>query len=251
MGFRKWKDSSNLLDKHSQSERHANSVSSWLNFKAVDSKKDSSIKDKLDANRSKEVEANRGHVKCLLRVTSLLGRQGLPFRGHDESETSANRGNFIETLDMLADTDEILRKKMEARYGHYMSPEYQNDLIQVFGNTVLKKVSTQIKKAKYFSILVDETKDQSRLEQLSIIIRFFDGEIIQERCCGTYHMQKLDAESLAKFILKKLDELGLELSDCIAQCYDGASVMSGWASGVQALCSRENSPCHLHTLLCT
>ena len=47
-------------------------------------------------------------------------------------------------------------------------------------------------------------------------------------------MQKLDAESLASFILKKLDELGLELSDCIAQCYDGASVMSGWASGVQA-----------------
>ena len=47
-------------------------------------------------------------------------------------------------------------------------------------------------------------------------------------------MQKLDTESLANFILKKLDELGLELSDCIAQCYDGANVTSGWASGVQA-----------------
>ena len=78
MGFRKWKDSSNLLEKHSQSERHANAIS-WLNFKAANSKKDSSIKDKLDANRSKEVEANRKHVKCLLHVTSLLGRQVLAF----------------------------------------------------------------------------------------------------------------------------------------------------------------------------
>lgn len=233
VGFRKWKDSSILLEKHSQSKRHVNAMTSWLNFKAVDSKKESSIKDKLDANRSKEVKANREHVKCLLRVTSLLGRQGLAFRGHDESETSENRGNFYETLDTLASTNEILRKKMGTRYGHYTSPEYQNDLIQVFGNKVIKNVSTQIKKAKYFSILVDETKDQSRKEQLSIIIRFFDGEIIQERCCGTYHMQKLDAESLANFILNKLDELGLEVSDCIAQCYDGASVMSGWASGVQ------------------
>ena len=85
-------------------------------------------------------------------------------------------------------------------------------------------LSTQIKKAKYFPMLVDETKDQSRKEQLSIIIRFLDGEIIQERCCGTYHMQKLDAESLANFILKKLDELGLELSDCIAQCHDGQAL---------------------------
>ncbi|XP_066969108.1 zinc finger MYM-type protein 1-like [Macrobrachium rosenbergii] len=184
--------------------------------------------------KESEVEANREHVKCLLRVTSLLGRQGLAFRGHDESETSDNRGNFSEILDMLADSNEILRKKMESRYGHYTSPEYQNDLIQVFGNKVLTTVSTQIKKAKYFAILVDETKDRSRKEQLCLIIRFFDGEKIQERCCGTYHMQQLDAESLANFILKKLDELGLELSNCIAQCYDGASVMSGWASGVQA-----------------
>ena len=75
-------------------------------------------------------------MECSLHVTSLLGRQGVAFRGHDESETSENRGNFYDTLDMLADTNEILRKKMEARYGHYTSPEYQNDLIQVFGNKV-------------------------------------------------------------------------------------------------------------------
>ena len=234
VGFRKWKDLSNLLEKHNKSERHGNAMISWLNFKAVENKIESSIKDKLVINRSKEVQTNREHVKCLLRVTSLLGRQGLAFRGHDESETSQNKGNFIETLEMLAQTNEILHKKMSVRYGHYTSPDYQNDLIEVFGKKICKNVSTQVKKANYFSILVDETKDQSRKEQLSLIIRFFDGEVIQERCCGTYHMKKLDAESLANFILKQLDELGLERSDCIAQCYDGASVMSGWASGVQA-----------------
>ena len=47
-------------------------------------------------------------------------------------------------------------------------------------------------------------------------------------------MQKLDAQWLANFILKKIEELGLDLSEIIAECYDGANVMSGQATGVQA-----------------
>lgn len=253
IGFCKWKDSSELLEKHAQSERHKNSMHAWLNLKAVTAKKDTSIKDKLCINRSNEVKDNRAHVKYLLSVTSLLGRQGLSFRGHDDGETSSNKGNFIETLDMLASSNEILRKKMEKRYGHYMSHEYQNDLIQVFGNKIVSEIAAQVREAKYFSILVDETKDQAKKEQLSVIFRYFDGKVIQERCCGTYHMKKLDAQSLANFILKKIEELELDLSNCIAQCYDGASVMSGWASGVQARVA-EKIPhaiyvhCHAHRL---
>ena len=108
---------------------------------------------------------------------------------------------------------------------------------------------------EYFSILVDETKDISRKEQLCIILRYFDSKDmkIRERAIGVYHMKALDAESLATFIYDEISKLGIDWNNCISQCYDGASVMSGWASGVQARI-RERIPharyvhCHAHRL---
>ena len=40
----------------------------------------------------------------------LLLKQGLPFRGHDESKESLNKGNFLEVFDCLAEHDPNLRK---------------------------------------------------------------------------------------------------------------------------------------------
>lgn len=67
---------------------------------------------KLSTGRTHEITENREHIKCLLRVTSLLGRQGLAFRGHDEY---ASRHYWYS------------EEKMERRYGRYMSPAYRND----------------------------------------------------------------------------------------------------------------------------
>ena len=44
----------------------------------------------------------------------------------------------------------------------------------------------------------------------------------------------LDAKSLSNFIYQKVVNIGSNWNNCVAQCYDGASVMSGWANGVQA-----------------
>jgi hypothetical protein len=41
-----------------------------------------------------------------LRCIKFLLHQGLAFRGHDESEESSNRGNFIELLKFLAGNSE-------------------------------------------------------------------------------------------------------------------------------------------------
>jgi hypothetical protein len=44
----------------------------------------------------------------LLRCIKFILHQGLAFRGHDESEESSNRGNFIEFLKFLAgNIDEV------------------------------------------------------------------------------------------------------------------------------------------------
>lgn len=40
----------------------------------------------------------------------FLVRQGLPFRGHDESTASLNHGNFLELLRFLADHNEDINR---------------------------------------------------------------------------------------------------------------------------------------------
>ena len=242
-----------LFEQHSESARHKGSMVSWMEWKAIASKEAKSIASRVSADRSAQVAENRSHVKALLRATSYLGRQGLAFRGHDETETSDNKGNFVELLDTMSETDACLKAKMERRYGHYSSHEYQNDLIRVFGERIEQVIVAEIIEARFFAILVDETKDISKKEQLAVIIRYVHQCCIKERVIGTYHMKHLDAVSLSKFIYEKVVSIGLDWNYCVAQCYDGASVMSGWANGVQAKI-REHAPhaiyihCHAHRL---
>ena len=99
---------------------------------------------------------------------------------------------------------------------------------------VLLKITAEVKEAGYFTIITDETKDISKCEQLSICLRYVYEGVIHERFFGFVHAEELNASALAEYILKVLSELHLSISNCVSQCYDGASVMSGCYSGVSA-----------------
>ena len=60
-----------------------------------------------------------------------------------------------------------------------------------------------------------------------------DNGVINEKPIGAYHMRQVDAASLTSSIIAITDDLKLNWDYLIAQCYDGASVMSGTHSGVQ------------------
>ncbi|XP_050545101.1 zinc finger MYM-type protein 1-like [Daktulosphaira vitifoliae] len=69
---------------------------------------------------------------------------------------------------------------------------------------------------------------------MSFVIRFLDDNFnINEKSIGCYHMIKSDSESLFNQIIKVISENNLDINKCVAQCYDGASVMSGMYIGVQ------------------
>ncbi|KAI5356218.1 hypothetical protein L3X38_009113 [Prunus dulcis] len=48
----------------------------------------------------------RIYLTASLDCVRFLLRQGLPFRGHNESDTSSNKGNYLELLQFLTDRDE-------------------------------------------------------------------------------------------------------------------------------------------------
>lgn len=246
-GFTKWRDAKALLLQHSQSERHMSSIKAWTDYKNICLHKSVSIASQLCTSRSNEILENREHIKMLFKVAGFLGCQGLPFRGHDESVESSNKGNFIELLELLSEKNDNLKSKMARRYGHYTSHEYQNDIISILGKKIKKSIIAEVKEARFFSLLVDETKDCSKKEQIVIILRYFYEGCIKERAVGAYHMKDLTAASLSKFIIEILTSHGIDFNFCVGQCYDGASVMSGWANGVQAKV-QEIAPnaCYIH-----
>ena len=212
VGLNKWRDIKQICCKHENSERHKSAMTLWLNFKRIQNNEMNSIDSSISANRQKEILENREHIKILLSATSFLGRQGLSFRGHEESIESDNKGNFIECVETLAKASQPeLKLKLERRYGSYTSHVYQNDYIQIFGEQIRKDIAVNVINAEFFTILADETKDISRKEQLCVILRYFDpnNKIIKERAIGTYHMQVLTAEALSQFIYEEVKNLGI------------------------------------------
>jgi hypothetical protein len=64
----------------------------------------------------------------------------MPFRGHDESEDSVNRGLYLGILDLIAKHCDSYAKSLPLMYGNatYTSPSIQNEMTAGMVNSVLK-----------------------------------------------------------------------------------------------------------------
>ena len=60
-----------------------------------------------------------------------------------------------------------------------------------------------------------------------VLARYVINGAITEHFLGFTDMHKLDAAALTDSIISVLTKQGIDVKQCIAQCYDGASVMSG------------------------
>ena len=106
----------------------------------------------------------------------LCGQQEIALRGHDESAKSMNRGNFREILNLVSNHDDIVRERLCSgpRNATYTSPEIQNMLLHNMGGMVQSIICSKIQEAGIFSLLVDESKDHAKKEQLTIVLRCVD-----------------------------------------------------------------------------
>ncbi len=154
-----------------------------------------------------------------------------------ESSESTNRGNFYEILTVLAKHDSIIQERLSngPRNAMYTSPMIQNTMLSIMAEIVQRKICDSVKKASFYSILADETKDVSRHEQLSIVVRYVDAKVgkVYERFLTYVEAKSQNAESLSTCILDTSSKYGLDTKYIVSQGYDGASVMSGRCSGVQ------------------
>ncbi|BBH08941.1 hypothetical protein Prudu_021296 [Prunus dulcis] len=163
-----------------------------------------------------------------LDCVRFLLRQGLPFRGHDESDTSSNKGNYLELLQFLADHDEKVKAVvLENAPGNLklIAPTIQKDLVNACATETIKKIIKDMDGA-FFSLLVDESRDVSVKEQMAVVFRYVDksGDVI-ERFVGIQHVRDTTSNSLKEAIDILFAREELSISMLRGQGYDGASNM--------------------------
>ncbi|KAM2549739.1 hypothetical protein TB1_014072 [Malus domestica] len=189
-------------------------------------------------------QARKAYRTCLIasiKCTKFLLRQGLPFRGHDESVTSSNRGNYLELLQFLADNNDKVREVVMGNL-KLLAPSIQKEIVNSCALETLDAIMDGLKD-RFFSILVDEARDVSVKEQMAMVLRYVDdnGHVI-ERFVGIQHVTDTTSSSLKDAIDTLFSRYGLSISKLRGQGYDGASNMRGELNGLKTKILREQ-PC--------
>ena len=113
-------------------------------------------------------------------------------------------------------------------------------MLGILAQSVRNEILDTLMKTKYFALLCDETKDCGKDEQLSVCIRYV-AEGIPLRLF--IRIEGLDAQSIVIKLKGVLSSMGVDSrTHLVAECYDGASVMSGRLNGLQAIIRNEVCP---------
>ncbi|XP_021760176.1 zinc finger MYM-type protein 1-like [Chenopodium quinoa] len=151
-------------------------MNSFVNQKA-------SITTALSKQSQEAMSAYRKRLEASIVTTQWLLLQGFPFRGHDEKETSLNRGNFISLLSLLSKHDPNYSKvilKNSPSNCQLTSPPIQKNIINACAKETTKAILEELGDG-FFAILADESADVTDKEQMAVCLRYVNkmGEICE------------------------------------------------------------------------
>ena len=173
-------------------------------------------------------------INCIRYLTY----QACALRGHDEGPQSKNRGNFLELIKLISkynkNVDEVVLENAPGN-AKYTSHHVQKEILHVLATRVRSTIREEIGDSKFY-IIVDEARDESKREQMALILRFVDNEgCLKERFFDIVHVEDTSALTLKNEISAVLARHNLNIQNIYGQGYDGASNMRGEWNGLQAL----------------
>jgi hypothetical protein len=235
-GFADWKHASTMLGCHEKSAHHVKCIRTYIERNSL-----SRVR-RVDCELVKQHEKERNYwIQVLERIVAtikFLANRGLGFRGDDEIISSTRNGNYLGTLELIAQFDPFLNEHIK-KYGNagrgipsYLSSTICNEFIDVMGQKVLKIIVAEIQESKYFSISVDSTPDVTHVDQLTFTFRYVKQDAPVERFVKFIPIARHTGEYLADCVLKFLETYKINVMDCRGQSYDNASNMSGQYNGL-------------------
>ncbi|XP_058742087.1 uncharacterized protein LOC131614532 [Vicia villosa] len=214
-GFRTWKKVRN--GKHCSFLKHIGMDSCSPHNNTMQAcqdllNQDCHIRNVIQVQSSSQRMSNRLRLKTSIDIVCWLTLQACALRGHDETSNSRNQENC-----------------------KYTSHKIQKELLQILSSRVKKHIREEIGDSK-FCIVVDEARDESKKEQMALVLRFVDKVgLIQERFFDVAHVKDTTSLTLKEAICDILSRHNLDVSNIRGQGYDGASNMIGEWNGLQAL----------------
>ena len=220
-GFSNWKDGTRSFSKHESCDFHK--VCAAALASTVD------VGDMLSRQAASDKRENREYLLKVLSTVRFLARQGLALRG-DGDETDSN---LHQLLVLRSEDYSAMRKFLEKQQLKYTSPEVQNEFLSIMAHQIIRKIAANVQTAVNYTVMIDETTDQSNTEQVVLVLRWVDEALeVHEEFIGLYSTSSTTAESLVFIIKDTLLRMNLKIEHCRGQCYDGASAMSGAKKGV-------------------
>ena len=158
--------------KHERARSHMQAYKMWKTFdisERVDVLFSRARREEIERH-NEEVRQNREILKTLSEAVLYLAKQELPFRGHDESSASLNKGNYRELLECLAKFDFVFERRFHGRLADSerasgggvftgVSADIQNDLIECIDMIIQDQIDKEIQECTFLTIQVDETTD--------------------------------------------------------------------------------------------
>ena len=178
-GFRNWKKDrgkscyfqghiekdSNLAHRVAE-QMYKNLMNQWQHLQRV-----------VDHFTTEQIANNWLQLKASIYIVRHLAFQAIAFRGQDESFSSSNCGNFLESLGIVTfwneKVGEIIEKTL--KNATYTSLRIQKKILHVFSVKVKKAIREEISDTK-FCIMVDKAHNKSMKEQMAVVFRYVDAE---------------------------------------------------------------------------
>ncbi|XP_029172840.1 zinc finger MYM-type protein 1-like [Nylanderia fulva] len=263
-----WKKLYERLQPHENNKDHIQCYVKWRGLE-MSIRNESSI-DKLLCKQIKvEVKKWQEILTRILDTILFLGERGLALRGKSHLIGKRNNGNFLGILELISHYDPVLHEHLEKvktsqqqhqrLQCHYLSPDIQNEFIDLCARHIVSAILKEREKAKYYSLIVDATPDSAHVEQTTFILRYVHLNpeekkyTIEERFLEFVDCNKKTGAAIADLIRDTLKKHNIPLTECRGQGYDNGSNMKGKYKGAQSYILQDNSlavysPCSGHSL---
>ena len=184
--FKSWANQSQKMTNHGSLFYHLMACTKMHEFLATYEEPSKAINTQLGSQAQKQHEENRLVIESLFKVTMLLGKQGLAFRGHRDDKivllehSVVESENHIELVYFRAETDTVLAKHLNnaPKNAKYTSKTIQNQMIYMVANKIRSEIINYILSAQFYSIIADELSDISNKEQVSLPFQYvLDGTV--------------------------------------------------------------------------
>ena len=204
-GFTNWKKAIEKLKDHEDSSCHREAIDV-----SEIAERNANLPEMFDSKLTYEKFDNRQAFLEILESIRYLVRQGLPLRGHDDSQ-----GNFIQLMMSKARNNNKLRAWLEKKKEKYTDHHIQNEILKIMALSILRDIAKNTESGLYYTIMADEVTDAANHEQFLLCLRWVDDDLNpHEEFIGLQSVPNIAADTLVAVIRDVLIRMNLSITNC-------------------------------------